>query len=214
MTQNEKVYQKILADINNYGRRVGNTTELINAHYKFKTHGQRPLNIARQTYIDNELKWYLSKDRNILNHEGIRSNTVWKKCAAENGNTNSNYGWCVYSKENCSQFEYAVQALIDDVNTRQSTCIYTRPYIQREWNDHVHASHDMICTFCTQHFIRADRLQYIVNMRSNDVRFGLPYDLEWHKYVYKDMFKKLRKHYPTLKRGYIHWNAGSLHKYD
>jgi hypothetical protein len=59
-------------------------------------------------------------------------------------------------------------------------------------------------------------------MRSNDIRFGLPYDLAWHQYVYKKMHNDLtdagqRTDNEILKNievGNIYWNAGSLHRYE
>ena len=118
-----------------------------------------------------------------------------------------------------------MDSLVKDKFSRQSTCIYTRPSIQTEWNEN--GKHDMICTFCTQHFIRDDivptgptsirkatRLHYIVNMRSNDAIFGFMNDFAWHCIVYQQMFKDLQNVYPELEFGNIHWNAGSWHIYE
>jgi thymidylate synthase len=100
--------------------------------------------------------------------------------------------------------------------------VYIRPEIQKIHNDGVHAKRDFICTFCTHHFIRDKKLEYIVYMRSNDIEFGTPYDLAWHQYVYKNMFNDLiaagqYAEVPELKYlsiGKIHWHASSLHKYE
>ena len=51
-------------------------------------------------------------------------------------------------------------------------------------------------------------------MRSNDVIFGLQNDYSWHRYVYYDMFKRLKEQYKNLKVGKIYWNVGSMHLYD
>jgi thymidylate synthase len=89
-----------------------------------------------------------------------------------------------------------------------------RPEIQKIHNDGIHAKRDFICTFCTHHFIRNDRLEYIVYMRSNDIEFGLPYDLAWHQYVYQNMLNDIVLHYPEVKAGRIYWHASSLHLYE
>ena len=177
---------------------------------------------AKQGYVDAELEWYRSMDLNIKGHPKIEDNPIWQGCATPSGRVNSNYGWCVFSQENYDQYKKAVDSLLSDIWTRQSCCIYVRPQIQYDHNDGVNAKHDFICTFCTHHFIRENKLEYIVYMRSNDIEFGLPYDLAWHQYVYKNMYNDLivageysdRPEYKHLGIGSIHWHATSLHKYE
>jgi thymidylate synthase len=76
-----------------------------------------------------------------------------------------------------SQYDYALNQLVSHPEGRQSVIYYGRPEIQWEWNDDKHAHHDFICTFCTQQFIRNGKLEYVVNMRSNDCITGTPNDL-------------------------------------
>lgn len=208
MNVNTAVYVNLLNDILR-----SKEHELINWHGTF--------NVLYDTipgtntkYVANELAWYTSQDLCIKGHKGIENNKIWQSCATRDGMVNSNYGWCIFSKENGTQFAHAINALIDNKSSRQSCCYYTRPSIHDECHDDVHAHYDMICTPYTQHFIRQNRLEYIVNMRSNDAWYGLRNDLEWHKYVYERMFDLLKKQYPELIPGHIHWNAGSIHIYD
>lgn len=180
------------------------------------------LSRAKQSYVDAELSWYLSMERNIKAQPVIARNPIWQNCAAPDGSVNSNYGWCVFSEENSHQYNNAVQSLLKDPFSRQSVCVYIRPEIQTIHDDGIHAKHDFICTFCTHHFIRDNRLEYIVYMRSNDIEYGLPYDLAWHQHVFKNMLNDLVtagetcdvSKYKNLAFGSIWWHASSLHMYE
>jgi thymidylate synthase len=196
------------------------TVELINAHLIFDPKDPYinlgSIKRAPKKYIEKELRWYLSKNRNITGY--VDDIEIWNKIASDNKTVNSNYGWCVYSIDNGtdgkSQFNFALKQLFDNPDGRQSVIFYNRPQMQWEWNDNIHAKHDFTCTFVTQHFIRNNKFEYIVYMRSNDAVFGLVNDFAWHCYVYEDFIKQLKVKYPTLEYGYIHWNAGSLHIYE
>jgi thymidylate synthase len=152
-------------------------------------------------------------DRCINGHLGIEDNETWSKIATDEGIVNSNYGWMVYDPENGdkskSQFDYAIAQLRDHPDGRQSVIYYSRPSMQWEWNDGKNAKHDFTCTFATQHFIRDNKLEYIVYMRSNDSIFGLINDFAHHVDVYEQMRSLLK-----VNTGTIHWNAGSLHVYE
>lgn len=202
---------------------VNGTSEIINAHLEFDPNDYMVYlgesRKAQYKYVENESSWYDSMDRCIKGHPGIETNPIWSRICTDNGIVNSNYGWCVFSPENGdgvkSQYDFALQQLLDNPNGRQSVIYYSRPAMQWEWNDNVNAKSDFTCTFCTQHFIRDNTLFYIVNMRSNDIIRGLHCgDLPHHGKVYNRMYEDLKHTYPDLQKGKIYWNAGSLHIYE
>jgi thymidylate synthase len=198
---------------------VAETVELIDAHLTFDSIDEHinlgTIKKAPLKYIEKELNWYLSKNRNIKNY--VDDIEIWRNISTDSGEVNSNYGWCIFSPDNGdnnkSQYDFALKQLLEHPDGRQSVCFYNRPQMQWEWNDGVHAKHDFTCTFVTQQFIRNNKLEYIVYMRSNDAIYGLINDFNWHCYVYKQFYKDLIKSYPMLKLGNIYWNAGSLHIY-
>ena len=203
---------------------VNGTAEILNANLKFNAIDTKLyLGEARKPqlkYIENETNWYLSQDRHIKGHPGIEDNPIWSKICSDSGKVNSNYGWSVFSSENgngeTSQYKYALHQLCDKPEGRQSVIYYGRPQMQWQWNDNINAKSDFTCTFCTQHFIRKNKLEYIVTMRSNDVIRGLHCgDLPWHGYVYNQLLvdiKMFTNRDPEI--GSIHWNSGSLHIYE
>lgn len=190
--------------------------ELIGAQVKFlpKAH----INKSSEAYIKHELEWYMSQDLCIKGHDGIENNKVWKSCASRLGFVNSNYGWCIFSEQNNNQLEYAVRSLCRDLMTKQAIMVYTRPSIQTECCDGVHANYDMICTCYTNTFVRDKKLIHCVHMRSNDIWFGLRNDLAWQQWVQEHVLARCREYQPEMFKdielGNIIWNADSLHLYD
>jgi thymidylate synthase len=159
-------------------------------------------------------------DRHIEGHEGIENNPIWNQVKSKTGRINSNYGWMVFSPENGnksakkSQYDYALEQLISNSDTRQSVCFYNRPSMQWEWNDDDNAKHDFTCTFQTQQFIRKNKLYYIINQRSCDCITGLIPDFAWHCYVYNKFIEDLKKAGKEIEVGKIYWNYGSVHCYE
>lgn len=167
-----------------------------------------------EEYVNHELKWYDSLDLCIKTHEGIESNKIWKACATDDGFVNSNYGWCIYSEENHSQFDECVKAILKDLMTKQACMYYTRPSIHKESCDGVHANYDMICTCYTSSLLRNGELVHHVHMRSNDIWYGLRNDLAWQQQVQVRLVHALIKNGVNCSAGDIVWFADSLHLYE
>ena len=165
-------------------------------------------------YVKAELDWYKSMDLSIIGHEGIENNPTWQSCCTKDDKKqiNSNYGWCVFSEENGSQYDNCLEVLKKDKTTRNALIVYNRPEIYKDYKRG--GMHDMICTMYSHFFIRSNRLYMIHNMRSNDIRFGLICsDLAWNCFVYQNMYEDLKKVYPELKPATIVWTSDSLHLY-
>ena len=166
-------------------------------------------------YVKAELDWYKSMDLSIIGHEGIESNPTWQSCCTkdEKKEINSNYGWCVFSEENGSQYDNCLKKKKKDKTTRNAIIMYNRPEIYKDYKRD--GMHDMICTFMSHFFIRNNRLYMIHNMRSNDVRYGfICSDLAWNCFVYQNMYEDLKSTYPDLEVGTIIWTSDSMHLYS
>ena len=166
-------------------------------------------------YVKAELDWYKSMDLSIISHEGIESNPTWQSCCTkdEKKEVNSNYGWCVFSEENGSQYDNCLEVLKKDKTTRNAIIMYNRPEIYKDYKRD--GMHDMICTFMSHFFIRNNRLYMIHNMRSNDIRYGfICSDLAWNCFVYQNMYEDLKSTYPDLEVGTIIWTSDSMHLYS
>jgi len=213
------LYDKILQnkEVNGTVELIGKSIILDPAQSELAYGELRPFN---HKYAKQEEDWYESLDRCIKGHEGIENNKTWSSIASKNGMVNSNYGYLVYAKRTGgeSQYNFALESLIDsykDGNSgRQSVIYYAGPDMHLIWNDNINAKHDFTCTFNTQHFIRDNKLIYIVNQRSADLIFGVTYDFHHHCRVYQSLIKDLKNNGIDIENGYIQMNFGSLHVYE
>ena len=170
-------------------------------------------------YVKSELDWYKSMDLSIIGHEGIENNPTWQSCCTQDDKKeiNSNYGWCVFSEENGSQYDECLNVLKKDPTTRNAIIMYNRPSIYKDYKRD--GMHDMICTLNSHFFIRKKdgkrKLYMIHNMRSNDIRYGfICSDLTWNCFVYQNMLADLKEAYPDLEAGTIIWTSDSMHLYS
>ena len=157
-------------------------------------------------YVLRELSWYYSESLNVNDIPGGPP-AVWKLVADKDGYINSNYGWCIFSPENFSQYDKVLNELKTSPESRRAIMIYTRPTMWYDYNDNGRS--DFMCTNAVQYMIRNNKLQTIVQMRSNDVIFGYKNDFAWQKEIHEKLAGDLNIEY-----GDIHWNVGSLHVYE
>jgi len=163
-----------------------------------------------EAYIEKELYWYLNEDLSI---QGLAPGIpeIWKSVACKDGLINSNYGWCIFSEANGSQFTNAINHLAKDVGSRQAVMVYTRPSIHTD--AFTNGRKDFICTNAVQLLIRDGKLEYHVSMRSNDVVYGYNNDVAWHRYVHQRALACLPESLGGIEIGDMYWSAGSLHVY-
>lgn len=217
--QNNVVLREEVEDLlaNKYltNDKVGNTWELINVNLALNPY-QPYVNVLNRPfkfdYLEKEHKWYMSQDLSIKGWmDDIK---IWNFCASKDDRQliNSNYGWCVFSEENGSQYENCVKKLIEDPNTREALMIYTRPSMHDDAIEN--GKHDFMCTVSAHVFLRDDKLYYIVTQRSCDLVTGFSFDFPWHCFVYQMMLEELKKKYPSIMQGCIFYNIGSLHVYE
>lgn len=226
MMNTKDIFNIFLEKYNNSEfRTIGNnvqqsiTLEIQNAHFEV----DKPWIVREPNYgyYKREEKWYYSQSLNVNDiPEGAPK--MWQACATPDGFINSNYGWCIFSKENGDQYKNCKQHLIEDPHTREAIMIYNRPSMQQEYNKN--GMHDFMCCQNVQYFINEydeynDTLDCIVNFRSNDAVFGFNNDALWADHVLEKLANELRpiwnnKYDKNIAAGHIYWNAGSLHIYE
>ena len=194
--------------------KYGKTVEIQNAH--FLADKDWIIREPNYDYAKREIEWYESQSLYVKDIPGDVPK-IWQACADKDGKINSNYGWCIFSDENGSQYDHCLNRLLDDHNTREACMIYTRPSMQTDCNNN--GMHDFMCTYSTQVFLNevSDnkyKLDYTVFMRSNDAVYGFCNDIIWAKHVRDKLVDDLNSHGLTVFPGKIIWNAGSLHVYE
>ena len=204
---------KYVEDIRNEFRRLADNAQDTNGTYEirnalFIVDSPTIFGKRNEEYIEAEIKWYHKQSLNVNDLFDIYGQEVqiWKDVADKHGNINSNYGWCIFSEANGSQYSNVVGKLLQDYKTRQAQMIYSRPTMHR---DAVSFNRkDFMCTNYVQYYVKAEYLHATVHMRSNDAIFGFINDYAWQKHVLSLVADAV-----DLKIGPITWFADSLHIY-
>lgn len=163
-----------------------------------------------EDYAKKELQWYLSESLNV--YDIPKTPQIWRQVADKNGFINSNYGYCIFSKENGEQYKHCLRTLRRDKDSRRAMMHYTRPSMQWEYNKN--GMSDYCCTNHVQTLIRDNKLIYILSQRSCDALYGFKNDIYWAKYVHNRLLEDLKEDYPELELGDLIHQVGSLHVYE
>lgn len=108
-----------------------------------------------------------------------------------------------------TQFNWVVESFKKDKDTRQAIMFVASPFFQYKDNK------DFICTL-NYHFIINSRneLDMIVNRRSQDIHFGMTFDIPWEAVLQMTILHEIQKFYPEVKLGSYMLNCNSLHMYE
>jgi len=204
------VFKNIISDIKIHGEvskpRDLEVTELMYAGYKvdpkqsFANFTSREFNWK---YFAGELAWYLNKDTNIdyIN----QFSGFWKNITNPGTNEiNSNYGSLLFGE----QLQWVVDSLKKDKNSRQAIAFLNQPKYQFEGNK------DFVCTMYLNFSIRKNKLDMKVQMRSNDIFYGLTFDAPFFTFVQQHVYLWLKSTYPELELGTYHHYADNIHFYE
>lgn len=168
-----------------------------------------PRRSSQYSYIAAELLWYFAGRSDLKFIEKYSS--FWRQIANEDATINSAYGNLIFTQKNdngYSQWQWAIESLIKDKDSRQAVMLFNKPMYQYPNNK------DFICTLNGIFMIRNNRLHLTVNMRSNDIILGTPTDVAFFCMLLQQAYKLLKVHYPELRLGkYTHF-ANSYHLYE
>ena len=154
-------------------------------------------------YFAGELAWYLRKD-NDVDYIGQFSG-FWSTLTNPNTNQiNSNYGSLLFNE----QLEWVVDSLKADKNSRQAIAFLNQPKFQFEGNK------DFVCTMYANFFIRDNKLNMKIQMRSNDIFYGLTFDAPFFAFLQQSIHIKLLETYPELELGQYYHFTDNLHFYE
>lgn len=198
------IYRHLLNDVKINGDQVGNTVELQNVAFQL-TNIEDNIPTSRKNYslkyLLGELYWYFSGS-NSLSVISQYSN-FWTKISDDGITSNSAYGYIMQHKFNFNQITKMIELLRDDKNSRRAVININVP------NEFVIETADEPCTIAIQFLIREGKLNATVIMRSNDLWFGLPYDIPFFTELQKYIANELGVEYGT----YTHF-VTSMHIYD
>lgn len=161
-------------------------------------------------YIAAETVYYFSgrRDLNFIKKYA----PFWEQIANEDLTVNSAYGNLIFTEENrfgMTQWMWAFQSLVKDRDTRQAIILFNKPEYQYPGNK------DVICTLNGIFNIRDNKLNFTIQMRSNDAILGTPTDFAFFCLLQMQMLKLLQEAaYPKLELGTFTHIANSYHVYE
>ena len=85
---------------------------------------------------------------------------------------------------------------------------FNQPKFQFEGNK------DFVCTMYANFFIRDNKLNMKVQMRSNDIFYGLTFDAPFFSFLLQSVHIKLMETYPDLQLGDYYHFTDNLHFYE
>jgi thymidylate synthase len=149
-----------------------------------------------------ELAWHLSASDKVSSLAYYAP--IWNSFADENGRiTGSCYGAKIFSKgPTKSQWSEVRSILRKDPDTRRAILYFSDPNTS-------FGSRDVACAISLQFLLRSGKLDAIVNMRSNDAVWGLPYDVFLFSFLQEMMAVEL-----GTELGHYHHLVASMHIYD
>lgn len=162
-------------------------------------------------YIKKEFLWYLKGDKfdtSIVNHAKL-----WKQFINSDGVINSNYGqyifWSCHEHGRKSQFEFVVEELTRDRDSRRAVITILQPY-----HTVIDDLTDVPCTYSLGFRVRDNKLNMSSHMRSQDAIYGLGNDIPAFSFVQEMVYAKLKDTYKDLEMGSHYHVVDSLHVYE
>jgi len=152
-----------------------------------------------------EFLWHVSAsdDASVLEYYA----RPWASFAVEGRIRGSCYGKSIFTPhgQNPSQWTTILRLLREDPDSRRAVLDFRITDQQTQFSN----APDVACVSTLQLLIRDERLNAIAVMRSNDVIWGLPYDI-----FVLTMFQEMAAQELGLELGWYHHQAASLHIYD
>lgn len=152
-------------------------------------------------YAVGELIWYMAGSNKLKDIQLFSS--AWDRMSDDGMFVNSGYGHKIKHFYGFDQWEDVKKRLRKDPLSRQAVIHIKNAFPVSE------PTKDTPCTLTLQFFIRDEKLHLTVNMRSNDIWTGVPYDM----FSFCAMQIKMAMELGVGVGTYTH-HAGSLHLYE
>lgn len=203
MREINQIYYQLCRSLVMRGERVGNTRELLNVTFSLHNIEDNVIGIRdiSKKYLFGEMLWYFTA-RNDLEFIS-KFSSFWNHLSDDGKTCNSAYGYIAKKKFNFDQIHVVIDLLKKDPESRRGIININSP------NPNRITTKDEPCTIALQFYIRDGKLHCTGMMRSNDIWFGLTYDVTFFTELQKYIADKIGVGYGT----YTHF-ATSLHLYD
>lgn len=192
---------------------IGASFTLLNPRNRIIDSPARAVNYG---FAVGELCWYLRGDTDLATMQYY--NRRMSQFSDDGVTINSAYGARMLNEHRLvdirpSQWSLCVEELRRDPDSRRAVMHINMPSDLRKAVQL--GSKDVPCTLSVQLLIRERKLHMHVTMRSNDIVWGLPYDVFSFTFLQEAFMLMLREAgVPVDDIGQYHHTVGSLHLYD
>ena len=173
-----------------------------------------PARAANYGFAVGELCWYLRGDSDLQTM--LYYNKRMAQFSDDGATINSAYGARILNPSvggRESQWDFCLSELIRDPDSRRAVMHINQP--RDLWRAVTAGSKDVPCTLSLQLLLRNRRLHMHAVMRSNDVVWGMPYDVFSFTVLQEAFMLQLKEAgAPVDDLGPYHHTAGSLHLYE
>lgn len=199
----DDIYKGICDNIINNSNVVGNTKELNNFSFELTNLDNNVINVRNisKAYLCAELTWYMLARNDVAFINPFAG--LWSRISDDGKTSYSAYGDIVFKRHGFNQIDKIIELLAKDPMSRRAVVNFNVP------NKNVIETKDEICTIALQFIIRDGKLNCTGIMRSNDIWYGLPYDVVFFTEIQKYIAHRLNVQVGT----YVH-DVISLHCYD
>lgn len=178
-----------------------------------------PVRDIDKRYLAQELALYYAGKKNLnpTTDGGLsfgKASKFWNQIANSDKTVNSAYGNLLFNlqmdgNELGSQWEWCIDSLVTDQDSRQAIAHINRPFHCYDGNK------DFVCTMSYHFFIRDDKLHLFTHRRSQDLFFGLTYDAPWEMLLMQSMISELKERgVENVELGSYKIFIGSAHIYE
>lgn len=186
-------------------------------HARLVTSYGRPVNVA---FMLAEVLWILAGryDVEMLGHY----NSTVSQFSDDGERFNAPYGYRIRHSFGHDQLEDVIRTLEDDPSSRQATIVISNPVDDKGWDRFMDESSpepkmvfrkketkDRACNLLSHFMIRDGALDLMQVVRSNDVMWGLPYNLMQFTHLMEYIARRL-----GIEMGNYFHVADSMHMYD
>lgn len=190
-----------------YTELINTTLVLMNPYDHVVTIPARKLSLR---YMFGEFAFYMKGSNKLKDIN--KYSKFWNTISDDGETVSSGYGYKLFNLRGDSgmnQYEHALHHLRKNKFSKRATMLINTP------ENSVTKTKDTPCTMFLQFFIRNNQLHLTTNMRSNDIFFGVPYDISFFTMLQELTIVNLRKQaYPNLQMGIYTHRIGSLHMYE
>lgn len=199
----DDIYKFICSQIISVGNEVKGTKELNNFSFELTDLNNNIVNIRNisKSYLCAELTWYMLARNDVAFINPFAG--MWGRISDDGVTSYSAYGDIVFKRHGFNQVDKIIELLATDKDSRRAVINFNVP------NPNVIETKDEICTIALQFYIRDGKLNGTGVMRSNDIWYGLPYDVAFFTELQKYIAHRL-----NIETGSYTHHVISLHCYE